>query len=210
MFRAFQCQRLGQPDDGMLGHDIGRLVGRGDKSVCRGHVDHPPPAACLHAPKGRTAQVPGGRHVDRHDLVVPIDREFLDRGDSLDAGVVHDDVDLPEPGRGRGHQIGNLRRVGHVGAVEGHGRTRLGLDRAAVRLDLRGVAKAVHHHRMTGFGQRAGHGKPDPRGGAGHDCGPEVGGGPGVRHGNLRQGSFRERHRERSGRHRWRHGYLRR
>ena len=87
---------LGQADKAVLGRDIGGLLAAGDQAVRRGDVDDAAPFALLHAGHRGADGVERRREVDRDDRVPFLDREILDIGDMLDAGIVHQDVDRAE------------------------------------------------------------------------------------------------------------------
>ena len=59
----------------------------------RRDVQDAAPAAGLHARQRAANGVEGRRQVERDDGVPAVDRELLDRGDMLDAGVVDQHVD---------------------------------------------------------------------------------------------------------------------
>ena len=52
--RVLERHHLGQPDDAVLGRDVGRLLGRGDQPVRRGDVDDAAPVAPLHRRAARS------------------------------------------------------------------------------------------------------------------------------------------------------------
>ncbi len=96
LLRHLERHDLRESHEAVLGRDVGALEGRGDQPVDRGHVDHPPPAALLHARQRGARGVEGRRQVDREDRVPLLDRQFVHGSDVLDAGVVHEDVDGAE------------------------------------------------------------------------------------------------------------------
>ena len=113
----FQGDRFCQPHDPVLGHDIGRLVGRGDQSMGRTQVDDPAPVAFLHAGQGRFDRVPVRHHVDGDNRLEPVVRKILDRRDMLDTGIVDQNIDASEGFFGVAHHRGDGVGFGHVGAV---------------------------------------------------------------------------------------------
>jgi hypothetical protein len=80
-----------------------------------------------------------------------------------DAGTVHQSVDPLVPAEGGGHQVADLRRVGHVGG-HGQGPVELGAQ------GLQPVGTADGQHRVGPGGmQQAGGGRADTGGRAGDD-----------------------------------------
>ncbi len=139
--------------------------------MCRGGVDDAPPAFLLHAGNGEADGVKGRRKVDRDDLVPFLDREFLDRRNVLNAGIVDEDVDRAELLIRLRHHPRDRIGIGHVG---GRG---IGLDLAflrdvlgSLRILLR-ITQPVDHHIGPLRSQRAGDGEADPGGASGHEGG---------------------------------------
>ncbi len=106
---------LGQPDEAVLGADIGGLVAAGDEAVRRGDIDDPPPAPRDHQRQRRFRGVKRRREVDRDDRVPALFREVDDRRDMLDPGIVDEDVDGAELAHRLGDETTDLHRLGHVG-----------------------------------------------------------------------------------------------
>ncbi len=160
---------LGQAHDAVLGRDIGRLERRGDQTVSRSDVDDPSAALLLHDRHGRLGGVEGRRQIDGDDQVPLVVREILDRGHVLDAGVIDQDVQLAELGLGLGHHVGDLSRLGHVGAMIEHLDAMLLGHLGAGALDGGHLAQAVHDDIDALGGERVGQGVADAAGRAGDD-----------------------------------------
>src|SRR6185436_2273630 len=71
--------------------------------------------------------------------------KVLDRRDVLDAGVVDKDVNAAERGPGPGDEVGDLRRLGHVGAIVFDLDATLLRQVDALRFYRRLVAEAIQH-----------------------------------------------------------------
>ena len=84
----------------------------------RSKVDHPAPAALLHAGNGVTGEMKRARQVDGDDRVPLLGREFLDRRDVLNAGIVDDNVDPAELLLCSSEERSDLIGLGHVGPVK--------------------------------------------------------------------------------------------
>jgi hypothetical protein len=132
-------------------------------------VDDAAPSVLDHGGQRKAGGVECRRHVDGDDRVPLSDREFLDRRDMLDAGIVHQDVESAVGFDRRFDHFRDLRRLGHVGrrmdGVHGvvRGQLRGGLG------DLLPVAEAVEHHRRAVRGERAGDGESDAAGRSGDE-----------------------------------------
>ena len=74
-----------------------------------------------------------------------VDREFLDRIDMLNAGIVDQNVDRPELGAGLIDHVFDLVGIGDVGAPIHHADIVLALEIADDFLDFVGRAKTVEH-----------------------------------------------------------------
>ena len=107
----------------------------------------------------------------RDDRVPFLDREFLDRRDVLDAGVVDQDVDAAEGLLGRRDHRGDLGGLGHVGRRVERLDAEFLLDAGALLLDRGGVAEAVDHDVGAVLGERPGDAEADAGGRAGDDRG---------------------------------------
>ena len=105
--------------------------------------------------------------IDGDDLVPFLDREFLDRRDVLDAGVVDQDVAGAELALRRLDHGGDLGGLGHVGARVDRLDAELLLDAGALLLDGVGRAEAVDQDVGAVLGERAGDAEADAGGGAG-------------------------------------------
>ncbi len=113
---GFERHGLGEPQNAMLGRDVGRLEGRGDERVRRGDVDDAAPTAGLHLRHHGADGVERRRQIDGENGVPLGDGERLDGLDVLDAGVVDQHIDLAE-GRARGFDHGDhVVGLRHVGA----------------------------------------------------------------------------------------------
>src|SRR4051794_39428402 len=66
---ALERRDLGEPDQPVLGGDVGRLERRGDQPVRRGDIDDPAETALLHAGENGAAGVKGGGQIDRENGV---------------------------------------------------------------------------------------------------------------------------------------------
>jgi len=129
-----------------------------------GEVDHPAPAALLHAGNGVAGQMEGARQVDGDDGVPLLWRKILDRRDMLDAGIIDDDVHLTELPLGGGEQRADLVRLGHVRAMEADADSVFARQPRPGRLDLGRIAEAVQHHIGARLAQRLGHAETDAAG----------------------------------------------
>ena len=89
----------------------------------------------LHARHRGADGVEGGGQVDGDDLVPFLDREFLDRRDELDAGIVDQDIDRAELLLGVGDHGGDLVALAHVGAGIERLDPEILFDAAALLLD---------------------------------------------------------------------------
>ncbi len=115
----------------------------------RSGVDDPAPLARLHAGQRGADRMEGRAHVDRDDLVPLLDREFLDRRDELDAGIVDEDVDRAELALGIRDHLGDLVALGHVGGRIERLDAELGLDAGPLLFDRGGIAETVDHQRRA-------------------------------------------------------------
>ena len=105
-------------------------------------------------------------------ICVPfLDREFLDRRDVLDAGIVDEHVDRAERLLGGLDHVGDLGRLGHVGGRIDRLDAEILLDAGALLLDRGLVAEAVDHHVGAVLGEGAGDAEADAGGRAGDDGG---------------------------------------
>ena len=86
----------------------------------RGHVDDAAPVGGLHGGQRQAGGVEGAGQVDGQDGIPFVDREVLDLGHVLDAGVVDQDVDAAEALGAKGHHGLDLVGAAHVGAVVVH------------------------------------------------------------------------------------------
>jgi hypothetical protein len=127
----------------------------------RGDVDDPAPALLLHRRNRQADGVKGAGEIDRQDRIPLLDRELLDRGNMLDAGIVDEDVDAAELAAREVDHGGDVAALADVGAAEGdadvvrprHLRPRL--------LDRRRVAEAVDDDIGASAGERLGDAEPD-------------------------------------------------
>ena len=92
---AFQRERLDQPEDAVLGGDVGGLVRRGDERVDGGDGDEAPLARLPRARPGVLGQQERARQQQREDRVPAVLGELRDGRDVLDAGVGDDDSRRP-------------------------------------------------------------------------------------------------------------------
>jgi hypothetical protein len=99
--------------------------------------------------------------VDRDDRVPTFDREVLDLGDVLDAGVVHEDVDAAELRCGELHHVLDLAGFAHVGTVVLGANT----ERFDLGLGCFGIAEAVEHDVCALLGESLGNGEANAAGG---------------------------------------------
>src|SRR5205823_3374251 len=105
-----------EPDDPVLAHRVGAVVGRGLKALGGGHVDDAAALRTLLQPRETGPdEVHLAGEVDLHgtgpDILVA---HRHDVGDGVDAGVVHEDVEATEGGRHLLHDLAGGGGVGHV------------------------------------------------------------------------------------------------
>src|SRR5690606_571831 len=124
---ALQRGHLAQAFEAVFRGDVGGLVGTGAQPVHAGDVDDPAPAAGVHARQvAAHEQERCGDHEALH-RVEDVRREFRDRRDVLDTGVVDEDVDVGGQGvDGRG--VGQVRGVGVGARLVGDGTGGVGID----------------------------------------------------------------------------------
>ncbi len=150
----------------MLGQRVGGVAGAGQQPGGRAGLQEVALAAPEHGRQRRARRV----HV-RHDIDRPGQCPVLVAGVQAPPEghprVRADEVHLPEPLQGGGHQGTRLRLGAHVGA-HGHAAD-------AGPLDLGGhftrprLVEVGHHHRTRALGgEAAGHGRADPAPAAGH------------------------------------------
>ena len=157
---ALHAMTLDSPSSPCLAVTYADLYARGAQPVDGAHVHDPAPAAAVHV-RQRAADQPE-RRLDHQpqDVAEAVDRELVDRGDVLQAGVVDQDVDV---------EVQGVDRV-EVGQVDGH--------RGAAHLlggGGRGVGVPVDHDdRAPRLGQPGRAGAPDARRPAGDECAPSV------------------------------------
>ncbi len=97
MLGAFLGDHLGEPDQPVLGGDVGRLEHRGLLGVHRAHVDDAAAGALLvHLAHRRARGQEGAVEMDAQEPLPVGELEVLDRGDDLDAGIAHQHIDLAE------------------------------------------------------------------------------------------------------------------
>ncbi|MNV63233.1 hypothetical protein D3C71_1558160 [compost metagenome] len=133
----------------MLGRHISRLLCRTHQAMYGGHVDDAAPALAvvgrLHGRQHQAGGVEGAGQIDGNHRIPALGREVLDRRDMLDAGIVHQDVDLAEVAHAVIDHIFDIGHARHIGAVVGH----LGAQGPARGLDLGArsfdIAKTVEH-----------------------------------------------------------------
>ena len=158
-------------DDAVLGRHVRGLLGARDEAVRRRDVDDAAPLALLHA-RDRDARRMKRRGQVGGDHGVPLlDRKVLDLGDELDAGIVHQHVDRPEGGFGRGDHGGDLVRLGDVGARVDRLDAELLLQPGALLLDRGRVAETIDGDVRALLGEGARDREPDARCGTGDDDG---------------------------------------
>ncbi len=114
--------------------------------------------------------VEGRRQVDGDDRVPLGGREFVDRRDMLDAGIVDEDVDAAKLRRLRDHG-GDLVRLRHVRRRIERATAAEGLKPPTLGLDRLGVAEPVDDDIGAFAGQRPGDGKADAGGRSGDEGG---------------------------------------
>ena len=115
-FGGLERRHLGEPDDAVLGCDIGRLEGRADETMRRSDIDDAAEAIAAHDRQGEPRRVEGGRQVDRKDRVPFLDRELVDPGNVLDPRVVDENVEPAETVERLRDQVGDITGLRHVGA----------------------------------------------------------------------------------------------
>jgi len=108
-----------------------------------GNVDDAAECARLHLGQREADRVEGGGKVDRENRIPFGQREFIDRGDVLDARVVDEHVDAAEFGERRSHHRLDRFRLAHVGAVVARFDAELAFEGGAQLLDFRSVAETV-------------------------------------------------------------------
>ena len=106
-------------------------------------IDDAAPFARLHARHGGADGMKRRRQIDRDDLVPFLDREFLDRRDVLNAGIVDEDVERAESLLGRVDHVGNFGGLGHVGRRIGRLHAEILFDAGALFFDRGGIAEAI-------------------------------------------------------------------
>ena len=135
----------------------------------RGDIDHPAVAALGHARQRMLHGVEGSAEVDGDDVVPFLRRLFGQRRGVLDAGAVHQDVDVA-PGLHGFEHVGDLVGLAQVGIEVPRLAAGVG-DAGQRRIDLLGRAQAVDGHAGAGVGQCLRDGQADAGGTAGHQCG---------------------------------------
>jgi len=83
--------------------------------VRRGDIDDAPPAVLFHIRHRKPAGMQCARQINGDNRIPLVDREFLDRVDVLNAGIVHQYIDTAEFGAGPVHHVFDLVRIGDVG-----------------------------------------------------------------------------------------------
>jgi len=165
---GLEGDHLGEADDGMLGGDIGRLLGRGHLAVGRGDVDDAAPVGALHAGQREAGGMEYRRQIERDDRVPALAGEVLDVVGVLDAGVVHEDVHLASRIRDAGEHPFDRVGVHQIGAVVADVDIELGRDPGPLALDVLVLAEAVEDDVRTLGRQRARGGQSDAAGRSGH------------------------------------------
>src|SRR3954462_10448277 len=162
-------QRLGEADQPRLGGRVVRLAGVAHHAHHRGDVDDPPPPALHHPPDHLFAEREGAGQVGAQHPLPVVEGHASEQVVGGDAGVVDQDVDLPEVGwqalqpLAEGLGLGDVER-------QRPGAAPAGVDVGGERLELLLVARR-HHHPRPLEGQELGDGLADPLGGAGHQGG---------------------------------------
>jgi hypothetical protein len=109
------------------------------------------------------------RQVDGDHRIPFVVGKFVDRGDVLDAGVVHQDVHPAELRHGMGDQLAHFGRLREIGAVIADPHLVLRRQLFAERLNGRLVAETVQHHIRARTRKRARDAEADAAGRAGDD-----------------------------------------
>lgn len=83
-----------------------------------GNVDDPSPPSLLHLGQGVSCSVEGRAEIERDDLFPNVLGELLDGADVLHAGIVDQDVDLPEVGNRLLDEVLGVAGLGEIGEDE--------------------------------------------------------------------------------------------
>ena len=203
---ALDGERLGQPDEAHLGGAVVDLTEVAEQPRGTGRHDDPTAALVVHVRPGGVGDVDRATQVRVENGIVVHGLRLLEGPVTDDAGVVDDDVDLPEGGERRLHD--GLPARDAVDRVEvGHGFTAERLDlldhdlcgRAVGAMPIDAAADVVDHDASTASGQLERMGAAEATPGAGHDgdvsfeadVGDRVGGGVprggglGITHGEV-------------------------
>lgn len=156
VFRRFQRGDFRQPDDTVLGGDIGRFSLARHQTVCGGNVDDPSPFAALHAGQSGMGQMERGGKIDGDDRIPFLGGKILDIGDILNASVIDDDIDRTKGFFRLGDKRIDLLRLGHIGTVIDRLHAEVLFNGEAVFLDLRRITETVQHDIRAGFGEGMG------------------------------------------------------
>src|SRR5438067_5147470 len=159
---CFHGDRLGQPEQSVLGRHVRRLVRRGDQAVNRRNIDDATPAARVHVRNGVLRQQKRTDQQDANQLLPALFGELLDWRDMLDTGVVDQDVDAAPLALGPVDQRPTLFAGGHVGPLEDRSRQAGGERLALLFFEIR------DKHARAVIGQVLGNCPTDAAGGAGH------------------------------------------
>ena len=87
----------------------------------------------------------GGGQVDPNDRIPLVDRKLLDRGDVLDAGIVHKNIHAPEGPLPERDELDDFARLGHVrGRIDGP-HPEIALDGRSLLLDIGRRTHPIEH-----------------------------------------------------------------
>ena len=163
----FDGHHLGHADNAVLGGDVGNFLRARHQAVRRGDIDDAAPLALLHAGDRGANAVKRRRQVDGYHRVPFVDREILDAGDMLNAGIVDQHVERAEFFFGGRDHRRDFRGLGHVGRRIKRLDAEFLFEARALLLDRVLVAETVEHDIGAVGGQRPRGGQPDAGGGTG-------------------------------------------
>ena len=132
--------------------------------MCRSNVDDASPFVGEHGGQREANGVEGGAQIDGENGVPLGDRERLQRGDMLDAGIVDQHIEPAEAIERHGDHFGDRVRLRHVGAGIGDRDAEIGAEGLLRRFDLVGLAEAVEHDCGARGGKRASDAKSNAAG----------------------------------------------
>src|SRR5262249_28514946 len=129
------------------------------------------PAFRLHIWHNQSRGVERSSEIDGDNRIPLFGREFLDRRDILDTGIVYEDIDLAELVFGGVDHIGNVIRLADIGIAVADANVVLARQSATQFLYRSGIAKAVEHDVGAVLGQNLGNAPSDAAGRSSNECG---------------------------------------